>query len=507
MIREHPTVQAVPIQKNPKDPTHYFASLQSALETFHRDGIVIIPDAIPTSVLDVLRGQMSIELPVLLSWPGVQYNQGKANLNVSQCPPLSRDFLFKDVWANDRAVAIVERLLGPKPQLAYVGGNTSLPRGHDRQSVHSDVQPPHPQFVYGVEANIYLSDVSAANGVTEFWPGTQDLSTAEYYVPGSHGWIKSEHLEERRRIAPPVQPTIAKGSIVLRDLRLWHSGMPNHSDDPRYMLGLVYFPSWFRSPMRITLPPDAKDLIQSWSNIDSETTIRYAEGPVEHLKLPFGLNLTQRVDGDIRTLVVKTKTFVAEYMSKFDPSHDYTHILRVLNLAKRIRVREQLRNPSVCYDTKIITLASLLHDVGDHKYLKAGENATDAVESFLLQIGAMPELARKVQRVVTHVSYSAEMKDPALVHRVLEELPELGIVQDADRLDATGAIGIGRCFVFAGTKRAEDGMDGALKHFEEKLERLPQHMKTETGKELARARTKKLELFRAWWEEETVLRE
>ena len=209
----------------------------------------------------------------------------------------------------------------------------------------------------------------------------------------------------------------------------------------------------------------------------------------------------------MRTLVTKTKAFVAEYMSRFDPSHDYNHILRVLNLAKRIRVREQLRKPNVCYDTKLITLASLLHDVGDHKYAEADENVSDAVESFLTQTGAAADLARKVQRIVSHVSYSAEMKDPATVQLVLQELPELGIVQDADRLDATGAIGIGRCFVFSGIKRPEDGMEGALKHFEEKLGRLPLHMKTETGLEIAKARTKKLEMFRAWWEEESVLRE
>lgn len=507
MIKENHLLQAVPIRTGATEPSQYLASLQSALEVFHRDGIVIIPDAIPTSVLETIHKQMSTELPMLLSWPGVQYNQGKANLNVSQCPPLSREFLFKEVWANDSAISVIQNLLGPKPQLAYVGGNTSLPKGHDRQSVHSDVQPPHPQFIYGVEVNIYLTDVSVANGVTEFWPGTHNLSQTEYYVPGSHGWVKPELLEERRRVSPPTQPTIPKGSIVLRDLRLWHSGMPNYSEDPRYMLGLVYFPSWYRSPMRITLPRDAKDIVQSWSAIDTKTTFKYVNEPVDHLKLPFGLNLTQHADGDIRTLVAKTKSFVASYMSKFDSSHDFNHILRVLNLAKRIRVREQIRKPGVCYDTKLLTLASLLHDVGDHKYLQASENASDAVETFLVQSGATVELARKVQRIVTHVSYSAEMNDPAAVEHVLQELPELAIVQDADRLDATGAIGIGRCFSFAATKRAEDGMEGALRHFEDKLERLAVHMKTDTGREIALARTKKLEMFRAWWEEETVLRE
>lgn len=83
-------------------------------------------------------------------------------------------------------------------------------------------------------------------------------------------------------------------------------------------------------------------------------------------------------------------------MSRFDPSHDYNHILRVLKLAKRIPVREQSRKPSICYDTKLIILASLLHDVGNHKYAKADENASEAVGTFLTQVGAASEPARKI---------------------------------------------------------------------------------------------------------------
>ena len=242
----------------------------------YQDGIVIIPNAVPNEVFDTVHAQMSTELSILLSRPGLQYDQGKANLNVSQSPPLSRDFLFEEIWANVRAISLVEHVLGPKPQLAYVGGNTALPKGHERQSHHSDVQPPYPQFTYGFEVNIYLTHVSAANGVTEFWPGTHHLSTVAHSVPCSHGWIKPECLEERLRVSSPARPIIQKGSIILRDLRLWRPGMHNGSDDPRYMLDLVYFPARFRPPMRITLSSDTKDLVQSWTR-SAEKTIRYVK--------------------------------------------------------------------------------------------------------------------------------------------------------------------------------------------------------------------------------------
>ena len=220
-------------------------------------------------------------------------------------------------------------------------------------------------------------------------------------------------------------------------------------------------------------------------------------------------------------LVEKATEYAREYMSQphHDASHDFAHILRVLRLAKHILAVESATNPTTLYSPLVVTLAALLHDVGDHKYVLRShitlpgetEDPETVVKRILVGFGAGEELARTVQTVVKNVSYSKEIRDVAHVRGVLLRHPELAIVQDADRLDAIGAVGIGRCFTYGGAKgrpakgRTEDGrggMDETVEHFEDKLVKLEGMMKTAEGKRLAGERTERLRMFRDWWDDE-----
>ncbi|MCJ1258622.1 hypothetical protein MMC24_006455 [Lignoscripta atroalba] len=207
------------------------------------------------------------------------------------------------------------------------------------------------------------------------------------------------------------------------------------------------------------------------------------------------------------TLIDRTKDFVKEYMSHYDASHDYQHILRVLALAQHILKAEQQSNPSTFYDPITVTLAALLHDVGDHKYPNPSSTTEDPAtlaKSTLISLGAPHSQATYVQTIIKSVSYSHEILNPDRVRGVLFQHPELAIVQDADRLDAIGAVGIGRTFTYGGARGCK-GMEETIKHFEEKLEKLEGMMKTAEGKRLARERTKKLRIFKGWWLEENAL--
>lgn len=196
-------------------------------------------------------------------------------------------------------------------------------------------------------------------------------------------------------------------------------------------------------------------------------------------------------------------------MAQYDASHDYTHIERVLHLATHILKVEAVANPATHYDPVIVALAALMHDVGDLKYQRIAKQAGYAdpdtvVLQVLLDLGASLRQAMRVQTVVQHVSYSRETRDLAYVRRVLHHHPELAIVQDADRLDAIGAVGIGRAFIYgAANKIPTETMNRTVKHFGERLERLEHLIKTEEGRRLATERTERLRLFREWWEEET----
>jgi uncharacterized protein len=215
-------------------------------------------------------------------------------------------------------------------------------------------------------------------------------------------------------------------------------------------------------------------------------------------------------------LIRDATAFMTEYMAEHDPSHNPAHVHRVVALAYQILEAEnalESSSPHPKYDKTVVTLAALLHDVEDRKYFKTDTTTAtgNIVCDFLISKGANPAIAQRVQTIASNVSYSTEIKDPGRIQKLLEQdaYRELAIVQDADRLDALGAVGIGRCFTFLGAqgqKHVPPGrtwdLDLAMNHFADKLLKLEGMIKTRAGREMARVRTNRLLEFRSWWEEE-----
>ncbi|KAM0327399.1 hypothetical protein ACHAQA_005685 [Verticillium albo-atrum] len=267
-------------------------NMGEAVAAFHRDGLVVLENAVEIDHMKKLNDVLSHEAADMATLPTTHFNDNgtgeEPTGNMSQGPPLTPDLMFTDIWANKLASAVISNIIGPNPTVNYVNGNTALGGFKGRQRVHADLTFNHGTFPFAIVANYYLIDVSPANGSTELWLGThrdttfrdhRNCKTLDDLSQGNGGngsvqkldkasestfGIREELLEKRSVIAPPIQPTVKRGSVVLRDLRLWHAGLPNPTPDPRIMLAFVHTPSWYQCPARVVLPESSRPLIEAW---------------------------------------------------------------------------------------------------------------------------------------------------------------------------------------------------------------------------------------------------
>ncbi|EXJ93204.1 hypothetical protein A1O3_01761 [Capronia epimyces CBS 606.96] len=205
------------------------------------------------------------------------------------------------------------------------------------------------------------------------------------------------------------------------------------------------------------------------------------------------------------SVVQQVHDFAEKYFQNpcFDASHDFDHVKRVVKNAIAILTREEnsrKQKALPALDPLSVILGALLHDVEDKKYISAVDD-NSPLKRAIVDAGMSLEYAAQIQLLVEGVSYSSEIRDPQRVRNLIVAIPELAIVQDADRLDAIGAIGIGRCFTFGGAKGARSLQD-SIQHFEDKLVKLEGMMKTEAGKAMAEERSRRIREFMAWWQTE-----
>ncbi|KAK8136992.1 phytanoyl-CoA dioxygenase family protein [Apiospora sp. TS-2023a] len=230
--------------------------LQAAVEALHRDGMVVLSNAVDPAHLDKLNERMVSEAKELYSRPTTHRNFGNETGNIQQEPVLEDGYIFTDVLANPWATERQHGLPGRGPAAA--------PYRHPLRL------PPVP---FGYCVNINLVATSPENGATEVWLGSHTDTTKhvlETDTNTGHEKIRADLQEKRRRISPPIQPSLPKGALIIRDFRLWHAGMPNRTGEPRVMLVSVQFPRWYRSDLTMKLPASIKDTVQ-WGDVVSRS--------------------------------------------------------------------------------------------------------------------------------------------------------------------------------------------------------------------------------------------
>jgi len=200
-------------------------------------------------------------------------------------------------------------------------------------------------------------------------------------------------------------------------------------------------------------------------------------------------------------IIENTKTFVKKSLENAEGGHDWFHIERVLNNALHI-VREEEA------DEFIVALGALLHDIADYKFHNGDEQVGPRVaREFLTSQDLPPEITEHVVNIINHVSFKGGNN--------IQEFysPELAIVQDADRIDAIGAIGIARTFNYGGFKgrplydpeiapnlnmskeEYKNSTAPTINHFYEKLLLLKDRMNTPTGKAIAEQRHRFMQTY------------
>lgn len=193
-------------------------------------------------------------------------------------------------------------------------------------------------------------------------------------------------------------------------------------------------------------------------------------------------------------LLKQTADYVKNTLQNAEAGHDWWHILRVWNSAKELAKHEQV-------DLLVVELAALLHDIADSKFHNGDEEKGPRLAgNFLRKIGADEKIAAHVEGIIKNMSFKAGFGNIDFHSKELE------VVQDADRLDAIGAIGIARAFTYGGYKNRElynpaipptlnmskeeykSSQAPTINHFYEKLLLLKDKMNTETGKRMAEQR-------------------
>ena len=202
-----------------------------------------------------------------------------------------------------------------------------------------------------------------------------------------------------------------------------------------------------------------------------------------------------------KAIIARTVDFVKGKLSDAEGGHDWWHIRRVWNNAKKIAQTESA-------NLFIVELGALLHDIADSKFNDGDETiGGKTARQFLEKENIDKEIINHIVAIIDNISFKGGKEKQKF------RSPELDIIQDADRLDAIGAIGIARAFNYGGFKNREiynpeippnlnmtkeeykKSTAPTINHFYEKLLLLKDRMNTETGKHLAKERHLFMEKF------------
>lgn len=257
------------------------AHLAQAVKALQTDGYVVIEDIVSHDHLDLIRERMDADAQLLYDakqWSGAGGLPGHLMLGA---PPFA-PFVFRDIVANPFAVQVSQAMLGDRFFNGLYSGNSNCP-GSQTQPLHRDVDHlwssltvAHPAA--SLVVNIAPQDTSEENGSIELWPGS-------HLDPTFGSVISAEAEAARRATSPPIRGNTRKGSVLIRDMRLWHRGMPNHADQTRHMIAMVHNIGWLQRGRVLKFSTDCEAVFPE-GPLDHNAA--FTDEPIDHVGLRTG---------------------------------------------------------------------------------------------------------------------------------------------------------------------------------------------------------------------------
>lgn len=233
-------------------------TIDIAADQIKKNGYIVIEQVLDEAQIESLKQAFEPLFDEYIKQKGFNTGTNRAQMYL----PFREPFCHEYVIANPIALSIIERVIGSECRCSYLATDTACP-GSDYQQVHSDTPPLFPELgvslpSYCLVLNIPLVDVTENNGPLEVWPGGTHLdhektTYTELFGPTTNAarYMYSEKL------------TMKAGSMIIRDIRMWHRGTPNFTETNRTNLALTYTREWFGAGGNLHIPQETYDQLSN----------------------------------------------------------------------------------------------------------------------------------------------------------------------------------------------------------------------------------------------------
>jgi hypothetical protein len=225
-------------------------TLRLAAQAVRTDGYVLFERVLPPDLVARMRSEFERVFNGYVARTDPNRGANRYQMHL----PFAAPFNDARVIENPLALAVLDEVLGKDYICHYFASDTPMP-GSDYQQVHSDIGLLFPEMplslpAYSVVVNIPLVDFTPENGPLEIWPGGTHL------MPGK---VDMAELAPAMRSEPVLMPA---GSLLIRDMRMWHRGTPNRSDHLRPNMALIYSRPWLSvNYPKIGIPQETYDAL------------------------------------------------------------------------------------------------------------------------------------------------------------------------------------------------------------------------------------------------------